>query len=301
MSEAVLQVQGVSKNIDHTPILKNISFEVKKGEVVGFLGRNGAGKTTTLRLLAGLTTPTQGAITINGIPAKSPHARKLVSIVVERPAFYESFSGWRNMRILLAGASKKYDKKEIERHFERVSLEGDAPKRKIRTYSKGMRTRFALAHAMSRKPEIYIFDEPASGLDPIGISMVRDLMRQLADEGGTVLFSSHLLSEIERICDRLVIIDQGQIVAQGTIDEIYKTTETTYAVKVKQAEMAEVAKLFGTHAHLDEQNGEVLVSGVAGTEISKKLFSDKIFPEYIKPINDDLELIFRQLIHLDGE
>lgn len=301
MADAVLQVQSVSKTIGHTPILKNISFEVNKGEVVGFLGRNGAGKTTTLRLLAGLTTPTAGAITINGIPAKAPKARDLASIVVERPAFYESFSGWRNMRILLAGARKKYDKREVKQHFKRVSLEGDAPQRKIRTYSKGMRTRFALAHALARKPEIYIFDEPASGLDPIGISMVRDLMRQLADEGGTVLFSSHLLSEIERICDRLVIIDQGQIVAQGTIDEIYKTTETAYAVKVKPSEMEAAFKLLGAQASLDKQNGEIVVSDVAGADISKKLFSGKIFPEYIKPINDDLELIFRQLIHLDGE
>jgi len=289
-----LQIKNLSKRYGKARILNDISFEVNKGEVVGFVGRNGAGKTTTIRLIMGLTKPSSGNVLIHGVPTGSPRALQYTSFLSERPAFYGSFSGIRNIKICLLGANKPFKRHEVERNMDRVAIL-DAANRAVNAYSKGMLTRLGIAHAMSRNPDVYIFDEPGTGLDPIGIKIVRDIMRELADSGGAVLFSSHLLSEIERICDRIVVIDKGKIITQGRLDEIHQPERRVYSVFVGAEDAERALRLLGSHAEMSRRDHVLTVSDLSGREISKKLCEAGIFPDEIHQINDDLDIIFSRL------
>ncbi|MET8833594.1 ABC transporter ATP-binding protein [Micromonospora sp. NPDC004540] len=194
-----------------------LDLRVREGEVLGFLGPNGAGKTTTMRMLVGLVRPTSGRIRVLGRPPGTPEQLARVGALIESPAFYPHLSGRDNLRLAAryAGAPDA----AAERALAEVGLTERAASA-FRTYSLGMKQRLGVAAALLKEPSLLILDEPTNGLDPAGVTDVRELLRTLGRQGRTVLLSSHVLGEVEQICDRIVVIDRGRLVADGTPDEL---------------------------------------------------------------------------------
>jgi ABC-2 type transport system ATP-binding protein len=235
MSEqTVLKVEDLVKRFHigffrkRVDAVRKVSFEVKKGEIFGLLGPNGAGKTTIIKTVMGLIRPTSGSIQIFGQDASKPSVREKMGYLPENPYFHEyltprellSFHG------RLAGLSKKEIEERRDKLIDDVGL-SHAAKRPLRKFSKGMLQRIGLAQAILAGPSFLVLDEPMSGLDPVGRKSVIDLMTSLNEGGTTILFSSHILSDVERICHRVVILNKGQKAAEGAIDELLKTEEKT--------------------------------------------------------------------------
>ena len=198
-----------------------LSFEVKQGEIFGLLGPNGAGKTTTIKMLLGFVRPTSGRAFVAGAPAGSLAARRKLGYLPENPALYEFLRGdeYLILAARLSGLSPAEARKQTHTLLDRVGLTGRAD-RPIRRFSKGMVQRLGLAQALIGDPETVILDEPMSGLDPIGRKDVRDLILGLREEGRTVLFSTHILSDVEAICDRVGIIVDGRMTDCGTLTDL---------------------------------------------------------------------------------
>lgn len=202
---------------DGTLGVNDLSLQVRHGEVYGFLGPNGSGKTTTLRMLLGLATPSNGYATVLGATPGSTESLARIGAMIETPAFYPYLSGRDNLRVLAGHAGVD------ERHIATVLTTVDLASRgrdRFQTYSLGMKQRLGVAAALLKDPELLILDEPTNGLDPAGMAEMRDLIRTLGQEGRTVLLSSHLMGEIEQVCDRVGVIRRGQLVAEGTVDEL---------------------------------------------------------------------------------
>jgi ABC-type multidrug transport system ATPase subunit len=195
----------------------HLDLRVRSGEVYGFLGPNGAGKTTTLRMLSGLLFPTAGTATIVGLPPGTPAGLAKLGAMIETPAFYPYLSGRDNLRVMARYSQSASAR--IEAVLGQVELT-DRARHKFKTYSTGMKQRLGVAAAMLKDPELLILDEPTSGLDPQGTVEMRTLIRGMAREGRTVLLSSHLLNEVEQTCDRVGVIVNGHLVAEGTVDEL---------------------------------------------------------------------------------
>jgi ABC-2 type transport system ATP-binding protein len=209
---------GRIRAVDH------LSFAVEPGSVTGFLGPNGAGKTTTLRMLLGLVKPTSGSSTINGVPYhRLDKPLTVVGAALESSSFHPARSGRNHLRVMCAAAGLP-----DQRADEVLDLVGlrDAGKRKVRTYSMGMRQRLALAAALIGNPHVLMLDEPANGLDPEGIVWLRTFFRHLAAQGRTVLVSSHQLNEVQEFADRVVILDHGRLIRSGSIAELTAGTDT---------------------------------------------------------------------------
>lgn len=207
--------------------LKGVDLMVKQGEVTGFLGPNGAGKTTALHILLGFQMATSGTAEIFGEDVKDSPARQRIGYLPEHPQLY----GFLTARELLKAAGRLFDlpkdllRERIESLLEQVGLL-DAGNRRIATYSRGMLQRIGLAQALINDPDLVILDEPTSGLDPLGRMDVRKLIEHLREQGKTVFFSSHELSEVERVCDHVVIMARGTIVAEGAADELVAPGES---------------------------------------------------------------------------
>ena len=199
--------------------VKNLSFTVERGQVLGLLGPNGAGKTTTLRMLMGLILPSEGGMAIDGKPVyPGAPALALVGSFVEGPGFLPHLSGRQNLDLYWRSIGRSEDP-EMADALE-ISGLGSAVDKKVRTYSHGMRQRLAIAQAMLGKPDLLVLDEPTNGLDPTQIKAMREVLRNYAASGRTVIVSSHLLSEVEQTCSHVVVMHRGQLIAHGTIDEI---------------------------------------------------------------------------------
>ena len=204
-----------------------LSFTVEPGSVTGFLGPNGAGKTTTLRMVLGLVRPTSGTATIGGQPYKSlPNPITHVGAALESSSFHPARTARNHLRILCTAAGLPL--RRADEVLEMVGL-GPSGKRKVRTYSLGMRQRLGLAAALLGNPRVLVLDEPANGLDPEGIRWLRGFFRHLAGEGRSVLVSSHQLNEVQEIADRVVILNHGQLVRSGSIQELLAGTDSVVA------------------------------------------------------------------------
>ncbi|MGW5238363.1 ABC transporter ATP-binding protein [Monashia sp. NPDC004114] len=215
----MITVERLTKRYGPFTAVDDVSFEVKPGLVTGFLGPNGAGKTTAMRVMAGLTPATSGRATVLGRPyAALPNPGRHVGLLLDASAQHAGRTG---REVLTLGAVLMgVDRRRVDDMIELVGLTDKEASRRVRNYSLGMRQRLGIAHALLGDPEVLILDEPANGLDPAGIRWMRDLLRGYANEGGTVLLSSHLLNEIERVADEIIVIGHGKIVAQGTKGEL---------------------------------------------------------------------------------
>lgn len=223
IQSAVLAIEtsGLHKVYGRTTVLHDLTLAVQPGEVFGFLGPNGAGKTTTVKILMGLVRPTAGEARIFGLPAGDLAARRRVGYLPENFRFHDWLTGAQLLDVhgRLAGLSTEERRTQIPEVIRRVGLVGRGDAR-IRTYSKGMTQRIGLAQAIFHQPDLVLLDEPTSALDPVGRREVRDLIRSLRDDGITVFLNSHLLSEVEMVCDRVAIIDHGQVVRSGRLTEL---------------------------------------------------------------------------------
>lgn len=221
MTKPILRVHDLKKRFAGKDALKGVSFEVEKGEIYGLLGHNGAGKSTTVGIILGMVSADGGEVEVDGISVLKDHTSALrkVGAIFEAPAFYDYLSGWQNLKVLV-GLSGRFDKRTAAEIVERVGL-SDRIHSKVGAYSHGMRQRLALAQALLPEPEILLLDEPTDGLDPEGIKWFRDFILSLRKERGmTVLFNSHLLSEVEQMCDRVSIIRGGEHVFQGKVNDL---------------------------------------------------------------------------------
>lgn len=202
-------------------VLRGVSFSVGQGEIFGFLGPNGAGKTTTLKILLGLIRQTSGKAEVLGMPVGTIEVHRRVGFLPESPYFYDYLTAEEFLRFYgrLAGLDDTRLSQQINFWLATLGL-SEAKHRQLRKFSKGMLQRVGLAQAVIHDPELVIFDEPMSGLDPLGRKEVRDLMLQLRDQGKTVFFSSHIIPDVEMICDRVAVLIKGEVVAAGRVDEL---------------------------------------------------------------------------------
>ena len=229
---SILKVTNLCKKIGKKEILKNVSFTIEEGDILGFIGANGAGKTTTIKCVLGLQKMNSGSISINGYDIKKDFVKaiKQVGAIVENPDVYQYLSGMENLE-MQASFYKNINDDDIMRIVKLVGLE----KRiydKVSKYSLGMKERLGIAISLINNPNLLILDEPTNGLDPEGIKDLRELLLKLAQKGTGILISSHNLSELESFCNKVCIIQNGEIITNKSIKEIKTTTNNKYLIKV---------------------------------------------------------------------
>jgi len=219
------------KKMQKVVALNNLSLDVAPGQVFGFLGPNGAGKSTTIKLLTGQIRPTVGSATLFGVPVVKTEARRNLGYLPENPSFYDFLTAFEYLNFvgkvfLMSGRTLAA---EIERVLELVDLT-EAAKRPIRGYSKGMVQRLGIAQAVLHDPDLYILDEPMSGLDPIGRALVKDIIIDLKKQGKTIFFSTHITNDVELVCDRFAILNKGHLEVTATVDEVIDVVVGGYSV-----------------------------------------------------------------------
>ena len=248
---------SISKSYGRFKAVDDVSFVCRPGTVTGFLGPNGAGKTTTLRILVGLTPASSGSALVAGHSyARIPNPGLHIGVLLDASAQHAGRTG---REVLMVGAQMMgLSHRRVDEMLDVVSLTASESKRRVRDYSLGMRQRLGIAHALLGDPSILVLDEPANGLDPAGIHWMRELLRDFADRGGTVLLSSHLLNEVEIVADEIILIGGGKILAQGTKADLLRTSGT-YA-KAAQPEALELA-LRGAGVEIRSSNGAVHADG----------------------------------------
>ena len=245
-TELVIQTRALTKRYGESIVAVDaLDLGVRRGEVYGFLGPNGAGKTTTLRMLLGLVRPTSGQAAVLGAAPGSPEGLARVGAMIETPAFYPYLSGRDNLRVLARYAGVGMDRVEVV--LDEVRLTDRAADRS-RTYSLGMKQRLGVAAALLKDPELLILDEPTNGLDPGGMAEMRDFIRSLGEGGRTVVLSSHLMGEVEQVADRVGVIRDGGLVAEGTVEALRGRA----GLKVRAEPLAEAAQLIAALADVDE-------------------------------------------------
>jgi ABC-2 type transport system ATP-binding protein len=304
---AVIEVEGLRKEYrrfrkPRTVALDGLDLEVPEGGVFGFLGPNGAGKTTTIRCLLGLVSASAGRARLLGgdVPGSLPRVIRSVGSIVEAPALYPRFTGRRNLEILA-----RID--GIERHvvdaaLDRVGL-GARAGDMVRTYSLGMKQRLGIAAALLKDPSLLILDEPANGLDPAGIVEVRDLLRGLGAEGRTVFVSSHILSEVQQVADRVAILARGKLVASGSVREVLQSgRDAGIRVRVGDLEAGRLALAdAGMTAVVDGDALRVSVPTSDGERVARALAAKDLFPSLLQPDEGNLERAFLELTGDDHE
>jgi ABC-2 type transport system ATP-binding protein len=242
-AEAPVVARGLVKRYGEIVAVDDVDLTVEPGDVFGYLGPNGAGKTTSLRMLLGLIRPTAGSAELFGLDPMIAGARALDGVAgfVEGPRFYPYMSGRQNLR-LLADYDGGDARARIEEALDIVELR-DRAKDRVGGYSHGMRQRLGLAASLIRRPRLLLLDEPATGLDPAGMRDMRDMVRRLAGEGITVLLSSHLLTEVEELCNRVAIIRRGRIIYHGPLEELLASAAGRYRLHAFEPERARVVCL----------------------------------------------------------
>ena len=251
----VLATHDLTKRFGNTLAVDRLNLTVRRGDVFGFLGPNGAGKTTTIRMMVGLIYPTSGHVTVldHQVPRDKIEALRHIGGFVEVPAFYGNMSARRNLR-LMGSLNCDVDEKRIAEVLDTVGLRERADS-KVGDYSHGMKQRLGIANALINKPELIVLDEPTSGLDPQGMKDVRELVRELGTGGTTVFLSSHLLHEVEQVCNRAVIINKGRVVVEGPVSELHPEHSSVKLLTSDQKRARQiVAALVGAqHVELDEE------------------------------------------------
>lgn len=223
----MIKVTGLTKYYGSKPAAKDISFEVKKGEVFGLLGTNGAGKSTTIKMLCGLLKPTRGSIRIGEIDLQRMplKAKSMMGYLPENPLIYDKLTGAETLELIgeLRKLSRDMIEQRVKYYADTLDL-GEQIYHEVGTYSKGMRQKLAIAMTLIHDPEMVLLDEPASGLDPRYTKLLKDWIKNLSANGRTVLLSTHIIEMAETLCDKIGIIDQGKMKAMGTVQEIQNST-----------------------------------------------------------------------------
>ncbi|HEY3504231.1 MAG TPA: ATP-binding cassette domain-containing protein [Actinocatenispora sp.] len=294
MADGQIVVSGLTKQFRKVRAVDDLSFTVQPGRVTGFLGPNGAGKTTTLRMLLGLVTPTAGTATIGGRRyVDLPDPLKIVGAGLEASSFHKGRTGRDHLRVLCAAAGLPAARADAA--LEMVGL-SPAAKRKVKGYSLGMKQRLGIAAGMLGDPQVLIFDEPANGLDPEGIRWMRTLLSGFADQGRTVLVSSHLLSEVQLFADDAVIIAAGKLIRQGPVAELTNLDggKSVRVVTPEPDKLFTALKLPASAVTRDDDGG-FLVAGVPAPQIGKTALAAGVELHELAPQRADLEKVFLEL------
>jgi ABC-2 type transport system ATP-binding protein len=227
VAEPIVRFNEVIFSYDRTEVLHGISFELRKGEVIGLLGPNGAGKSTTIKIIAGILAPTVGAVSVAGLslPGKAVDVKQRIGYVPEAAVLFESLTGQEFLE--LSGRLHDVDEETLQARIrsilETFGLSSDRVSR-LDTYSKGMRQKILIGAALLHNPDLILLDEPLSGLDVNAAIMIKDLIAALAASGKTILYSSHVLDVVEKVCDRVLIINKGKLIAEGTPEGLKAST-----------------------------------------------------------------------------
>jgi ABC-2 type transport system ATP-binding protein len=294
MTTAV-ETTGLTKRYGRLVAVQDLALQVESGEVYGFLGPNGAGKTTTLRMLLGLVRPSAGEIRLFGAATGGRPARHLarVGALIEGPAFYPFLSGRENLRTLARRA--RVPDRRVAEVLDLVRLTERAGDR-YRTYSLGMKQRLGLAAAMLKRPDLLVLDEPTNGLDPAGMADMRETIRRLAEDGCTVLLSSHLLGEVRQICDRVGIINHGHLVAQQPIDELSGVGSLRVVAEPVDRAEDKVRRILGAAAvRVGPAGLDVAAEADMAPVINRALVAEGIAVHELRWQQPDLERVFLEL------
>lgn len=295
---AVLTLEHVSKTINRRPIIEDLSMQVEPGEVYGFLGPNGAGKTTTIRMIVGLSRPNQGQVKILGHDVQTDRRQALsyVGAIVENPEMYSYMSGRENLKHFARLSGIEQMNVRVDEVAEMVGLRTRLNE-KVKRYSLGMRQRLGVAQALLAKPKLLVLDEPTNGLDPAGIREFREMMRNLALSGMSVFVSSHLLSEIQMMCDRVGVIKDGKMVVERSIHDLVTSGSDTVRLRVGDALAAKRV--------LDEdkwalvgvpgETMEVVASAQRIPALIRTLVAANVDVYAVEPVQETLEEAFLQL------
>jgi ABC-2 type transport system ATP-binding protein len=289
-TEYVVETAGLKKAFGSRIAVDGVDLRIPRGSAFGYLGPNGAGKTTLIRMLLGLTKPTAGTIRLLGRPIPQQRAQALARIgaIVEEPKFHPFLTGRENLRIV-AAARERESHARIDGVLDRVGLAHRANDR-VKTYSQGMRQRLGVARCLLADPDLLILDEPTNGLDPAGIEEFRGLVRELVGEGRTVVLSSHLLGEVERICDAIAIVDSGRVVVQGPISELTGEADT---VLVSTSDDGRALSLVS--GEVVEGGVRVPLDGTTAAAINRRLVEAGLDVNRLEPERISLERRFLEI------
>jgi ABC-2 type transport system ATP-binding protein len=293
----VLRITGLNKSFGNLEAVKNLNLELCRGEVFGFLGPNGAGKSTTVGMILGLIEPTAGSIEIFGVKQNGNRwaALRRIGAIIEEPAFYPYLSGWDNLEVL-AKSIGDIPKNKITEVLERVNL-SDRAKDAYGHYSMGMKQRLGIASTLLRDPELIILDEPTNGLDPAGTKEIRDLIPKLAHESRAIMLCSHLLHEVELVCNNVAIIKQGVVIANAPIKELL-SQGNQLQIRVNNIEQTTAILRGLPWVKSIKREGDYLMIDVPrdhGADINQALAEKGIFASELVNRTTSLESVFLQL------
>jgi ABC-type multidrug transport system ATPase subunit len=296
----VVETRELGKRYGDAIVAVNqLTMRVRRGEVYGFLGPNGAGKTTTLRILLGLIRPTSGSARVLGAAPGSPAGLARIGALVETPAFYPFLSGRDNLSVLARHAGVPSPR--IEAVLEKVELTRRAGDR-FATYSLGMKQRLGVAAALLKDPELLILDEPTNGMDAAGMAEMRAFIRSLGENGRTVLLSSHLMGEVEQVCDRVGVIHGGSLVGEGTLDDLRGRASLRVRAEPLDAAQRVVAGVSGVeHVAIVDDGLRIAADPGSAAEINRALVESGVAVSELRIERASLEKIFLELTQGAGE
>jgi ABC-2 type transport system ATP-binding protein len=292
--QTVLSVNGLTKDFGRIRAVNNIALEVKAGQVFGMLGPNGSGKTTTLGMLMGVVNPTAGEFTWFG-ETPTNEVRKKIGAVLEHPIFYPYLTGQKNLE--LNAMIKQCPTENIPKVLELVEL---TPRKdhKYKTYSLGMKQRLAIASALLNDPTVLILDEPTNGLDPMGIAEIREIIKKIAANGKTIILASHLLDEVQKVCSHFAILQRGNLIHSGPVDDVGKGTETV-EVNAEAENLNEILLAFSGTSSINKENGIYQVSlrdGFHGKDLNRFLFDKSVVATHLVTKKKSLEKQFLEIL-----
>ena len=293
--ETILTISNLYKRYGNVQALKNVSFEITKGNVYGILGPNGSGKSTTLSILLNVVNQTSGHYNWFGGTMKTHEALKKVGAIIERPNFYPYMTAQENLKLVCKIKNVNYSK--IREKLDLVGL-NDRKDSKFSAFSLGMKQRLAIASALLNDPELLILDEPTNGLDPQGIHQIRDIIKQIAAKGTTILLASHLLDEVEKVCTHAIVLRKGEILYSGLVDGM-SSNEGFFELEADDTE--NVITVLKTHPAVDTviyENGKVLVylkSALDSKDLNQFLFGKNIILSHLVKRKNSLEEQFLEL------
>lgn len=294
--ETILKITHLNKIFNRKlHAVKNVSFEIKKGNVYGILGPNGSGKSTTLGIVLNVVNKTSGEFEWFEGKVDTHEALKKVGAIIERPNFYPYMSAKENLELVCKIKGTPYTK--VDEKLELVGLL-DRKNDKFKTFSLGMKQRLAIASALLNDPEILILDEPTNGLDPQGIRQIRDIIRIIAAQGTTILLASHLLDEVEKVCSHVVVLQKGVMLYQGSV---HNMIETNSFFELKAKDLTQLQKALEGHNSVErikESEGKLLVflkQDIAAEELNTYLFQNNIVLEHLVKRKNSLEEQFLEL------
>ena len=301
MNDFVIQTDGLTKRYGKIVAVDGLSLEVRRGHVYGLLGPNGSGKTTTMGMLLGLVRPTSGGFRLFGETGRQEEALRRIGAIVEMPSFYPYMSGRRNL-VYFQGVSERGAPGDIDGLLDRVGLLARADD-KFHTYSLGMKQRLGLAYALLGDPELLFLDEPTNGMDPEGMAEIRDLIRSLGTGDRTVLLSSHLLHEVEQVCDSVTILSRGKLIAQGGVQELLRSRgrEQVRMKTTDDAKAREIISALERVEELTEEECSLLVSAPLErtAELSAALGRSEVYVREASPVQTSLEDYFLEVTGAD--